>query len=1186
MNDELAAIFDRIANGQFTESDVVSLRQFLESGDREVKAQFAKFNVNIGEGRDIHIGDRIYYLTPKDEGVTIKLEKPSLFHTNAKQPESIPIVPIITKKQDWGGAKDVNAVFGRTNELESLYQWIIDDRCRLVSIVGMGGIGKTDLCLKFARDIQDEFDYVIWRSLINSPELNTILDEWIKFLSNQQETNLPDTVDAQISTLIKYLENNRCLLLLDNVESVFLKRGDISNQSRTNTDIDEAYSNLFRKIGQISHQSCLVITSRWKSKDLKRLAGKKKTIRSLELGGLDYLAGQDIFQEISDFVGSDEEWKELVNFYNGNPLALELTAHHVAEVFRGDISEFLKNSKPIFNDMKELIDWHFNRLSEKEQEIMFWLAINREPVSIFELADDIVSQSAKNQVTSTIESLQCRLSIERIRDRFTLQPMLIEYMTERFIESVCEEIENLDIRIFNNHALLKSAAKDYIRDTQIRLIVKPVIDRLIDRLGSRNSLEEKLREIISVLKKRPPQSAGYSGGNILNLFVYLQTNLTDYDFSSLAVWQAYLVNANLKRVNFSNSDLKKCIFSQNFGSVLAVAFSKDTKFLAIANADGSVYLYDASTYEYEPIYVCQGHTNWVQGIDISPDSHFIASCGADLTIRLWDTFTGQGLKVIRGHGNWVRDVKFNPSGVTLASCSEDRTIKIWDIDTGECLRTLQGHSSQVWSISFSPNGEFLASASSDETIKIWNTKTGECFKTLRGHTGQVFAVSFSNNGELLVSGGADTNVKLWDVSTGMCVGTLVGHTNWIRSVDCSSVNPIVVSVSEDFTIRLWNICTGQCLHTLEGHINKIWGGAISSSGDMVVSGSEDQTVRIWDINSGQRVKTIRGYTNAMRSVVFTPKGDQLVSGSDDAIVRLWDISTSQCLRTFRGHTSRIRSIALDCKGLRLATGSEDLTVKLWDISTGRCLQTFRGHTSRIRAVSFSLDGNVLATSCDEAILRLWDSRTGQCLHILRDHSDRVLSVVFSPNQQILASASDDQTIKLWDSHNGQCLRTLEGHTSRVLSVAFSPDGQTIVSGSEDLTVRLWSILTGECLQIFRGHTDRIWSVAFSPDGQTIASGGQDQNVKLWDILTGLLLRNLQGHQDWVQSVSFTLDAEILASGSQDETIKLWNVQTGDCIRTLRVESPYQDMNITMALGLTDAEKTTLRALGALENTNT
>jgi hypothetical protein len=61
MNDELAAIFDRIANGQFTDADMVALQQLLKLGDREVKAQFAKFNVNIGDGKHIQIGDKIVY---------------------------------------------------------------------------------------------------------------------------------------------------------------------------------------------------------------------------------------------------------------------------------------------------------------------------------------------------------------------------------------------------------------------------------------------------------------------------------------------------------------------------------------------------------------------------------------------------------------------------------------------------------------------------------------------------------------------------------------------------------------------------------------------------------------------------------------------------------------------------------------------------------------------------------------------------------------------------------------------------------------------------------------------------------------------------------------------------------------------------------------------------------------------
>ncbi|ELS31540.1 MULTISPECIES: NACHT domain-containing protein [Pseudanabaena] len=60
MNNELTTILDRISNGQFTDADITSLRQLLELGDHEVKLQLAKFNVNIGKGKDIHIGDKIY----------------------------------------------------------------------------------------------------------------------------------------------------------------------------------------------------------------------------------------------------------------------------------------------------------------------------------------------------------------------------------------------------------------------------------------------------------------------------------------------------------------------------------------------------------------------------------------------------------------------------------------------------------------------------------------------------------------------------------------------------------------------------------------------------------------------------------------------------------------------------------------------------------------------------------------------------------------------------------------------------------------------------------------------------------------------------------------------------------------------------------------------------------------------
>jgi WD40 repeat protein len=64
-------------------------------------------------------------------------------------------------------------------------------------------------------------------------------------------------------------------------------------------------------------------------------------------------------------------------------------------------------------------------------------------------------------------------------------------------------------------------------------------------------------------------------------------------------------------------------------------------------------------------------------------------------------------------------------------------------------------------------------------------------------------------------------------------------------------------------------------------------------------------------------------------------------------------------------------------------------------------------------------------------------------------------------------------------------------------------------------------------------------------------------------------------------VAFNPDGSTLVSGSRDETIKLWDVRTGECFKTLRPDRPYERMNITGVTGLTEAQKASLRALGAV-----
>ncbi len=90
----------------------------------------------------------------------------------------------------------------------------LNNRCRLVGLVGRRGIAKTALSVKLAERIQDSFEFIIWRSLRNAPPLTEILTNAIEFLSKGQETNSSENIGDRLSRLIDYFRSSRCLLVL------------------------------------------------------------------------------------------------------------------------------------------------------------------------------------------------------------------------------------------------------------------------------------------------------------------------------------------------------------------------------------------------------------------------------------------------------------------------------------------------------------------------------------------------------------------------------------------------------------------------------------------------------------------------------------------------------------------------------------------------------------------------------------------------------------------------------------------------------------------------------------------------------------------------------------------------------------------------------------------------------------
>jgi WD40 repeat protein len=1104
------------------------------------------------------------------------LEEQPLTQESTQQSISAP-----QNRADWGEAVDVSLFYGRVEERKLLTDWIVMDRCRFITLVGMGGIGKTSLSVKLAEQVQGEFEYLIWRSLRNAPPVMELLADLIQFLSHQQAT-LPDHLDGRVSRLLDLLRTSRCLLVLDNAE-VILGSGDRAGVYREGY---EGYSHFFKCVGETRHQSCFIVTSREKLRSLSPQEGKTLPVRSLRLMGLEQAEGQSILQE-KGFAVSEAEVRVLVEHYAGNPLALKIVATTIQELFDGDPAQFLEQGITIFGDISDLLDQQFDRLSGLEKQVMYWLTIQREWMMLPELQEDVVPFVQKRTLIEAVESLQVRSLIEKKAASFTQQPVVMEYVTDQLIEQVFEEIIEGQIVLFNSHALIKAQTKDYLRNAQTNLILQPVANRLSARLGSRAGIRDRLQQILATLRTYPPRQPGYAAGNLLNLLRYLELDFRDFNFSGLTVWQAYLQGVNLQGVNLAEADLTRSVFTQMLGGISSAMFSPDSRLLA-TGIGNELCLWQVP--ECRQIDILQGHTDLVQAVAFSVDGQLVASGSRDQTLRIWQVETGQCLKTLRGHTDEVRSIAFSPDGNLLASGSYDQTVRVWDVSTWECLSILADHHRRVLAVLFSPIDQMLIS-SDDQTVRLWNPDTRECLRHIETNINWVLSIALSPDGKTLAVGADHSVVQFWNIATGQLIKTLPS-THLVWSIAFSPDGKVLATASEDRTVRIWDVLTGECLRTCQEHQDRVWLVAFSPDGRSWVSISEDQTIKLWDA-SGQCLRTLDGYNNWIFAVAFSPDGRWLASGSEDQVIRLWDVEEKTQVRTLQGHTNIVGSVAFApqhppqesipfLKGQLLASSSDDQTIRLWDSQTGECLKTLRGHQDWIQSVRFSADGQLLASGSRDQTIKLWDWRTGECLQTLQGHTERIKSIAFHPRGLWLASGSDDQAIRLWEVATGLCVRVMQGHQGWVMSVAFSPEGDLLASGSADQMIKIWDMKTGHCLRTLTGHHQRVVSVAFSPNGQYLASGGSDCTVRLWAAKTGVLLKTFTGHTRPVWSVAFHPVTAVLASGSEDETINLWNIETGDCIKTFKIDRPYQGMSIQGAVGLTPSQRITLQALGAVE----
>jgi WD40 repeat protein len=1080
---------------------------------------------------------------------------------------------------DWGDALETLTFYGREQEMETLSNWMVQEHCQVVSILGMGGIGKSALAVRIMYNLAGHFDAVIFRSLRDVPSCEALLDECLQFLSPQSGP-FPTTLEHCLTLLVEYLNRSRTLVVLDNLESLL----DEESLSGRFSPGFEGYERLLRRVAESTHQSCLLLTSREKPALLRPLEGSRSPVRSLRLSGLDVLTGEQLLAE-KDLKGSAREKARLIELYAGNPLALRMVTEIIVDLFDLTIASFLEAGTVVFGTITDLLDEHYARLSRLEQSILRWLAILREPVTFEELQAVMVVRQPRD-VLEAVDSLQRRSLIERGQrpGSFTLQSVILEYMTAVVIAAVTDEIRLGQLEMLIQHGLELARCREYIRQTQERLLLLPILVNLQRVAQSHSKVEEQLVSLLVQLRELAEQAQGYGPANLMTLLRLLRGNLRGVDLSRLVLRGAYLQGMEMQDASLAGALIQETLFTEALDAIWCVAISPNGKWWAAGSRRGEVLVWEKEGKILRLSW--QAHADITRNLAFSPDERTLASVSWDGTIKLWEIASG-ALLWTRWQTGGVRYATFSPDGRLLATGGADACVHLRDPHNGATMMTLP-QPLPVFAMAWSPDGQLLASADWDGVIRLWDMRepqSATCVQTIAAHSSWAMELAFAPDGHTLVSAGMEGTVKLWEVPSGRLLQTFEGHTDRLYCLAWSPDGRTIASGSFDKTICLWDVEQRTCRAVLHGHTHDVLGLAFTPDSCLLLSGGNEGTLRVWSVSSGQCLHVIQGYALSFHDVDWSPDGTHLVSGDTEKRVTIWDLSGEKPPKVLRGHHSYIMGTQWSPDGRWVASSDWDNLIRIWDPVTGASVQTFESPTPPLLGLMWSPNGQQLACATFWRAVCVWDMQEHRMAWSGQACSVPTRCLAWSPDSVVVASGDDDGNLCLWEAADGRLRLRLHGHHGMVGGVVWSPDGTRLASaggGKDSGELFVWDVQCGERVCSFVGHSNIVTAVDWSPGGDILVSGDRGGVLRWWNVQCGECVRELRAHLGTIRALRISPDGQTLASCGDDSTIRFWSMQRGELVRTLLHDRPYERLDITGIRGLNEAQKATLYLLGAID----
>lgn len=342
-------------------------------------------------------------------------------------------------------------LYGRQAELDYLRSRLTASNCRMVTVYGMVGQGKTVLVRHVVKSLcnafhgngyagegvpaTEKFNRVLWYALPRAYPFTEVMPGWLPPLDEPPPPLCTGAPDDWVAHLLDCLREQRCLVVLDNVESLMCE-GDTAGQFHPD---HQAYERLIEWMAHGEYQGCLLLVSREQPRQVQYLEANTPGVWSRCLAGLSVETGQ-LLLEAYKLQGSPAARAALVKHYAGNPLALRLAAQTIQGLFGHNIDDFLAENVLIFDTIRDVPEQACGRLTPLEYEITGLLASTAGAVSFRTLWCSLAHQTSKVAALEALHSLQRRALIDYGPDGFRLNNLVLEYTRERLRASRSAQI--------------------------------------------------------------------------------------------------------------------------------------------------------------------------------------------------------------------------------------------------------------------------------------------------------------------------------------------------------------------------------------------------------------------------------------------------------------------------------------------------------------------------------------------------------------------------------------------------------------------------------------------------------------------------------------------------------------------------------------------------------------------------